>query len=66
MHRYSIVIYWSDEDGVFVADIPELPGCMAHGDTRDSALAEAQAAIGYWLEAAGDIGRPIPPPVGGS
>lgn len=61
MHRYEIIIYWSDEDGVFVADIPELPGCMAHGDTHESALAETQAAIGYWLEAAEKIGRPIPP-----
>ena len=64
MHKYEIIIYWSNEDGVFVADIPELPGCMAHGDTHESALAEAQAAITYWLEAAQEIGRPIPPPLG--
>ena len=63
MHRYEITICWSDEDGVFVADIPELPGCMAHGDTREAALAEAQVAIGYWLEAAEEIGRPIPRPL---
>ena len=64
MHKYQITIFWSDEDGVFVADIPELPGCMAHGDSHESALAEAQVAIGYWLEAAEGIGRVIPTPVG--
>ncbi len=64
MHKYEIIIYWSDEDDVFVADIPELPGCMAHGESHEEALAQAQAAIGYWLEAAVRIGRPIPPPAG--
>ena len=64
MHKYEIIIYWSDEDGVFVADIPELPGCMAHGDSHEGALAEAQNAISYWLEAAARIGRPIPQPAG--
>ena len=62
MRRYEIIIYWSDQDGVFVADVPALPGCMAHGDTQESALAEAQAAVGYWLEAAEELGRPIPRP----
>ena len=64
MHKYQIIIYWSDEDGVFVADIPELPGCMAHGDSHEEALAQAQAAIGNWLEGAERIGRPIPQPAG--
>lgn len=64
MHKYEIIIYWSDEDGVFVADIPELPGCMAHGNSHEEALAEAQAAVGYWLEAADEIGRSIPQPAG--
>ena len=64
MHKYEIIIYWSDEDDVFVADIPELPGCMAHGDSHEEALAEAQAAIGYWLEAAQKIGKAIPQPAG--
>ncbi len=64
MHKYQITIYWSDEDGVFVADIPELPGCMAHEDSHEEALAQAQAAIGYWLEGAERIGRPIPQPAG--
>ncbi len=64
MHKYEIIIYWSDEDDLFVADIPELPGCMAHGDSHEEALAEAQAAIGHWLEAAKRIGKPIPQPAG--
>ena len=64
MHKYEIIIYWSGEDGVFVADVPELPGCMAHGDTHESALAEVQAAVAYWLEVAEDNGRPVPAPTG--
>jgi predicted RNase H-like HicB family nuclease len=64
MHKYEIIIYWSDEDNVFVADIPELPGCMAHGDSHEEALAQAQVAIALWLEAADEIGRPIPQPAG--
>lgn len=64
MHKYQITLYWSDEEDLFVADIPELLGCMAHGDTHEEALAEAQAAIGYWLEAAERIGKPIPRPAG--
>ena len=64
MHKYQITIYWSDEDDLFVADIPELPGCMAHGDSHEEALAEAQAAIGYWLEATREMGQPVPQPAG--
>ena len=64
MHKYEIIIYWSDEDNLFIADIPELPGCMAHGDSHEEALAEAQAAVGYWLEAAQRIGKSIPGPAG--
>ena len=60
MHKYAITIYWSDEDGMFVAAVPDLPGCMAHGDTHEDALAEAQAAINLWLDAARELGRPIP------
>ena len=65
MHKYEIIIYWSDEDGVFVADTPVLPGCTAHGDSLEEALAQAQAAIGYWLDGAERIGRTIPQPAGG-
>lgn len=64
MHKYEIVIYWSDEDGVFIAEVPELPGCMAHGDTSEQALGQAQEAITLWLETARDHDDPIPPPRG--
>jgi predicted RNase H-like HicB family nuclease len=42
--NYEIILYWSDEDGVFIAEVPELPGCVAHGDTQEAALANAKAA----------------------
>jgi hypothetical protein len=45
MHQYEIIIYWSNEDQVFVAEVPELPGCMAHGSTQEAALAHANEAI---------------------
>ena len=64
MHKYEVVIYWSDDDGVFVAEEPELSGCMAHGDSPTSALESAQAAIDLWLETAKEFGREIPDPRG--
>lgn len=64
MHRYEIVIYWSDEDGAFVAEAPELPGCMAHGDTPAEALASCHEAMDLWLETARELERPIPAPKG--
>jgi predicted RNase H-like HicB family nuclease len=64
MHRYEVIIYWSDEDGVFVAEVPELPGCMAHGSTQETALAEAQQAIDLWIETANEFGDRVPEPKG--
>lgn len=64
MHRYEVVIFWSDEDNVFVAEVPELPGCMAHGSSPDKALANAQDAIDLWIETATEFGDPIPAPKG--
>ena len=64
MDRYEIIIFWSDEDKVFVADVPELPGCMAHGDSYESALANARDAISHWVETAREFGDPIPEPKG--
>jgi len=58
MYKYEI--YWSQEDDVFVAEVPELPGCTAHGDTPEDALASAQQAIELWIEAAKEFGDPIP------
>jgi len=64
MYRYEIVLYWSAEDEAFIAEIPELPGCMAHGDTQDKALHQAQEAMAAWIEVAREIGKPIPEPRG--
>ena len=64
MHKYELVVTWSPEDDAFVVDVPELPGCMAHGDTPADAVAHAQDAISLWLEMAKDMGRPIPVPRG--
>ena len=64
MYRYEIIIYWSDEDEVYIAEVPELPGCMAHGSSYDTALAEAKVAIQLWLDTAQEFGDPIPEPKG--
>ncbi len=62
MHKYEIIIYWSREDQVFVAEVPELPGCMAHGNTKQEALANADEAIQLWIDTAQEFGDPIPEP----
>jgi len=64
MHRYEIIIYWSAEDDVFVAEVPELPGCAAHGGTPEEALGEIRKAIELWMATARDFGDPIPEPKG--
>ena len=64
MHKYEIIIYWSREDGVFVAEVPELPGCMAHGDTQETALRNVNQAMDLWLSTAQEFGDPIPEPRG--
>lgn len=64
MIKYEVIIYWSEEDKAFVADVPELPGCAAHGDTQESALRNAQDAIRLWLDTASEFGDPIPKPKG--
>ena len=63
-HKYEIIIYWSNEDQVFVAEVPELPGCMAHGETHESALANANDAIQLWIDTAQEFGDPVPEPKG--
>ena len=62
MHKYEVVIYWSKEDGVFVAEAPELPGCLAHGSTQGAALEQINQAMDLWLETAREFGDPIPEP----
>lgn len=64
MHKYEIIIYWSTEDGVFVAEVPELPGCLAHGDTQQAALRHVNQAMDLWLDTAREFGDPIPEPKG--
>ena len=60
MHKYEIIVEWSDDDGAFVAEVPELPGCTAHGDTRQAALVNAGQAMDLWIETAREFGDPIP------
>ena len=62
--KYEIIIFWSEEDGSFVAEVPELAGCMADGQTYQEALANAEKVIQEWIETAGELGRPIPQPRG--
>jgi predicted RNase H-like HicB family nuclease len=64
MDKYEIILYWSEEDEAFIAEVPELPGCAADGHTRQEALANAEAVISEWLDTARDLGRPIPEPKG--
>lgn len=64
MSKYEIIIFWSNEDKVYIADVPELKGCMAHGDSYESSLANAKAAIELWIETAKEFGDPIPKPKG--
>ncbi len=64
MHKYEIIIYWSEDDQVFVAEVPELAGCMAHGATSETALKEANLAITHWIETAKEFGDSVPTPKG--
>jgi predicted RNase H-like HicB family nuclease len=64
MHKYEIIIYWSQDDEAFIAEVPELPGCAAHGDSPDSALANCQEAIELWINTAEEFGRIVPKPKG--
>jgi len=64
MDRYEIILYWSAEDTAFIAEVPELPGCMAHGDTQEEALANIKEAMRLWLDTAREFGDPIPEPRG--
>jgi len=64
MYKYETIIYWSEDDQSFIADVPELPGCMAHGASPDEALANAQEAMQLWIDTAREFGDPIPEPKG--
>ena len=62
--KYEIIIYWSDEDDAYLAEVPELPGCMADGKTKSEALANVEQVIQEWIETATETGRAIPKPKG--
>jgi predicted RNase H-like HicB family nuclease len=64
MSKYEIILYWSDEDQAFIAEVPELAGCAADGPTRQEAVANAEIVIREWLETARELGRSIPEPKG--
>jgi predicted RNase H-like HicB family nuclease len=60
MNKYEIIIYWSREDVAFIAEVPELPGCMAHGPSQEETLKNIQTAIELWIETAREFNDPIP------
>ncbi len=62
--KYEIILYWSDEDNVYVAEVPELPGCMAHGNTQEDALRNTKDAIQLWLDTAKEFNDVISEPKG--
>ncbi|MEW6494156.1 MAG: type II toxin-antitoxin system HicB family antitoxin [Cyanobacteriota bacterium] len=59
MLRYEIILYWSEEDQAFIAEVPELPGCAADGDTYQEALQNVEIIMQEWIETAEELGRPI-------
>ena len=65
MYKYEAILYWSNEDDAFVAEVPELPGCMGHGASQEAALKQVKKAIDLWLDTAREFDDPIPEPKGG-
>jgi len=64
MYKYEIILYWSKDDSAYVAEVPELPGCSADGETQKQALENIETVIGEWIETAKSIGRNVPEPKG--
>ena len=64
MHKYETIIYWSDDDEAFIAEVPELPGCVVHGKSPDEALTNSKDAVDLWLDTAREFGREISEPKG--
>ncbi len=62
--KYEMIIYWSHEDNAFIVEVPELPGCMADGQTYQEAVANAEMVIQEWIDTARELGRSIPEPRG--
>lgn len=63
-YKYEIIIYWSNADHCFIAEVPELPGCMADGESYSEALNNVQLVVDEWIETAKSLGRTIPEPKG--
>ena len=63
-NSYEMILWWSAEDEAYVVDVPELPGCMPHGATRQEAIKNAEDAIKFWIKTAKDDGQEIPQPRG--
>jgi predicted RNase H-like HicB family nuclease len=63
-HKYEVILYWSKEDQAFIAEVPELAGCVADGETQTEALENVQVIIQEWIETATELGRNIPEPKG--
>jgi predicted RNase H-like HicB family nuclease len=61
-YKYEVIIYWSDEDNVFIAEVPELPGCAADGASYAEVMNNVEEIIREWIETAKELGRPIPEP----
>ena len=64
MYKYEIILYWSNEDAAFIAEVPELPGCMAHGDSQEEALKNVNEATQLWIDTVREFGEAIPEPKG--
>ena len=64
MPKYEIIIYWSEQDNAFIAEVPELPGCMADGKTYQDVIKNTEVVIDEWIETAKELGREIPQPKG--
>jgi predicted RNase H-like HicB family nuclease len=64
MTKYEVILYWSEEDDAYIAEVPQLAGCAAHGASQEEALRNAQDAIGLWIDTAREFGDPIPEPKG--
>jgi predicted RNase H-like HicB family nuclease len=64
MYKYELIIFWSEEDGRYIVEVPELPGCMADGENYEEAIGNAREVISEWIETARSLGREIPQPKG--
>lgn len=64
MNKYEIIIFWDSEDEIYIAEVPELPGCIAHGESYETALENVQQAMKHWIRTAEEFKDPVPEPKG--